>query len=239
MVLAVCHLKTAIVNNLTKERVNIMGTANFSYNEKFGLKILRTADFDLEAENKTREECGLEPIGADDYEWHSDIIYQNICEEVSNIRELMNTQRPKTVMADGRKICVYMNSFESGRVYDAMEIGRVSVELWRYGFNVCLSADLIYRSGYYEGANIDADNFDLNGYDYDFSLENDLENYAYYLSDCLTDKQIAKMWRDKTSERDLEALESVLFSEINTLLKPFCNDYSCVAQLCNGEAWYS
>lgn len=216
-----------------------MGTANFSYNENFGLKVLRAAEFDFEAENKTREECGLEPIDTDDYEWHRDIIYRNICEEVSNIREILDAQKPKTVLIERRKIRISMKSYEFERVYDGTEIGFMSVELWRYGFKVCLSADLIYRSGYYEGANIDADNFDLNGYDYDFSLENDLKNYSYYLSDCLTDKQIAKMGREKTLERDLKSLESVLFSEINTLLKPFCDDYLCVAQFSNGEALYS
>lgn len=216
-----------------------MGTANFSYNENFGLKVLRAAEFDLEAENKSREECGLELIDDDDYEWQSEIIYQNICDELANMHEMLNAYKSKTVKLDGRKICISMKSYEFERVYDGTEIGFMSVELWRYGFKVCLSADLIYRSGYYEGANIDADNFDLNGYDYDFLLENDLKNYSYYLSDCLTDKQIAKMRREKTLERDLKALERVLFSEINTLLKPFCDDYLCVAQFSNGEAWYS
>lgn len=223
MVLAVYHLKTAIVNNLTKERVNIMVTVNFSYNENFGLKVLRAAEFDLDAENESRLECDLEPIGADDYDFQSEIIYQNICDEVAYMREMLDAQKPKTVKVDGRKICVSMKSFEAERVYDGAAIGRVDVELWRHGVNVCLSADLFYRSGYYEGANIDVDNFDLSSFDYDFSLENDLENYAYYLSDCLTEKQIAKMMRQKTLERDLRALESVLLSEINAFLKPFCD----------------
>ena len=204
-----------------------MGTVNFSYNENFGLKVLRAAEFDLDVENESRLECDLEPIDAYDYDWQSEIIYQNICDEVAYMREMLDAQKPKTVRVDGRKICVSMKSLEAERVYDGSSIGRVDVELWRYGVNVCLSADLVYRSGYYEGANIDADNFDLNGYDYDFSLENDLDNYAEELQGCLVSKgNVTKMMRKKTLDRDLKALESVLLSEINAFLKPFCNDYS-------------
>lgn len=212
-----------------------MGTANFSYNENFGLKVLRAAEFDLEVENKSRTECGLEPIGTDDYEWQSEIIYQNICDELANMREILDAQKPKTVRVDRRKICISMKSYEFERVSDDIAIGSVSVELWRYGFTVCLNANLVYRSGYYEGANIDADDFDLNGYDATLAGYQDLLSFEYDI----TEKQIAKMRREKTLERDLKALESVLFSEINTLLKPFCDDYSCVAQFCNGEALYS
>ena len=209
-----------------------MGTANFTYNHRLGLKVLRAAEFDLEAENASRAECDLEPIGADDWDYQSDIIAMYINDDVQYMRELLDKAKPKFVRIDGRKIRVSMKSIDGDYTNT---IGRVFVELWRYGQEICLSADLVLRSGYYDGANIDADNFGLNGYDYDF------DTYQYVLRDDydLTDKQIAKLLRDKTLKRDLRALENVLFAELDEFLKPFCDDYSCMARFSNGEAIYS
>lgn len=216
-----------------------MGTANFTYNPRLGLKVLRAAEFDLEAENANRVECDLEPIGADDWDYQSDIIAMYINDDVQYMRELLDKAKPKFVRTDGRKIRVSMKSIDGDYTNT---IGRVCVELWRYGQEICLSADLVLRSGYYDGANIDADNLGLNGYDYDLSTADyDFDTYQDVLRDDydLTDKQIAKLLRDETLKRDLRALENVLFAELDEFLKPFCDDYSCIAQFSNGEAWYS
>lgn len=209
-----------------------MCTANFTYNKQFGLKILRSANFDLDKENASREECGLEPIGADDWDYQNEIVAMHINDDVQYMRELLDKAKPKFVRIDGRKIRVSMKSIDGD---SNNTIGRVYVELWRYGQEICLSADLVLRSGYYDGANIDADNFDLNGY---YATP---ESYQDLLRDeyDLTDNQISKLIRDKTLERDLTALESVLLSEFDEFLKPFCDDYSRVAQFSDGEAWYS
>nr|DAP77682.1 MAG TPA: hypothetical protein [Caudoviricetes sp.] len=222
-----------------------MGTANFTYNHRLGLKVLRAATLDLEAENASRAECDLEPIGADNWDYQSEIVAMYINDDVQYMRELLDKAKPKFVRNDGRKIRVSMKSIDGDYTNT---IGQVCVELWRYGQEICLSADLVLRSGYYDGANIDADNFDLNGYDYDFDTyqdvlrdDYDFDTYQDVLRDDydLTDKQIAKLLRDKTLERDLRALENVLFAELDDFLKPFCDDYSCATRFSNGETWYS
>lgn len=108
------------------------------------------------------------------------------------------------------------------------------------GVPLTVSIELLMRSGYYEGANLDYEiNYNIESVEFDditdtFQAYFDVATYSFGLSEGLATIQA------KNASNRLEAMRSELVENVEKILKENCTHVLQVsARFSNGETWYS
>ena len=132
-------------------------------------------------------------------------------------------------------------SVHSNNYYrDATIINKVSITDEVAGVPLTVSIELLMRSGYYEGANLDYEiNYNIDSIEFDditdaFQAYIDVATYTFDLS-----KGLATIQARHATNR-LETLSDELIENVEKILKDNCTHVLQVsARFTNGETWYS
>ena len=159
---------------------------------------------------------------------YDDFIYDDVKENISSDLE--------TYTKNSKACLGYANKYYS----DASLIDIIELTDEVAGVPFTVSIEILMRSGYYEGANLDYEiNYNIESVEFDdiseaFQAYIDVATYDFDMS-----KGLATIQAKNASNR-LEAMSDKLVENVEKILKENCTHILQVsARFSNGETWYS
>ena len=241
-----------------------MGTSNFCY--RYRLDVIRLSSVHdwndpdwLATENQYREREGAPLIAEDDWEYFADQATFQIDSVVGMIQRDAQEMDLYWSRLNNRDVSVYSYAVErDSRLarshydnnYGGLTIAVVEAEIPREGLCVKAQIELVLRSGYYDGANIDpilsvgTDRaYCMSEWDADFDHTVEIRDDLLVHSD-LSEAQIEALYRVRkgckrsTLDLDLDAVIRAAWIEYERLVSDFVEPYTEFARFSNGETWY-
>lgn len=241
-----------------------MGTSNFCYRHRLDvIRLSSVHDWNdpdwLATENQYREREGAPLIAADDWDYFGTLANDQVDTVVGFIQRDAQEMDLYWSRLSNRDVSVYSYAVErDSRLarshydnnYGGLTIAVVEAEIPREGLCVKAQIELVLRSGYYDGANIDpilSVGTDVSyglcewedGYDHTVDIRNDL-----YLRSDLSGAQADALYRVRkgckhsTLDLDLDAVIRAAWIEYERLVSDFVEPYTEFARFSNGETWY-
>lgn len=239
-----------------------MGTSNFCYEHRLDvIRLSSVHDWNdpeqIAAENADREAEGLPLIAEDDWEYFADQATFQIESVVGMIQNEAHRMQPYSLRLNKRDVEVYSYPVERDsrlararydNSYGGLAIARVHASTEVGGLDIQAEIELVLRSGYYDGANIDpilsvGSGYEMcdweEGYDPTPDIRDDLLTHSG-----LSEAQIEALYRVRkgckrsTLDLDLDAVIRAAWIEYERLVSDFVEPYTEFARFSNGETWY-
>ena len=239
-----------------------MGTSNFCYEHRLDvIQLSSVHDWSnpeqIAAENVYREAEGLPLISEDDWEYFGMLANDQVDTAVSCIRRDAREMKPYVLRLNKRDVEVYSYPVErDSRLarsrydnnYGGFTIARVHSSTEVGGLDIQAEIELVLRSGYYDGANIDpilsvGTGYEMcdweEGYDPTPDIRDDLLAHSG-----LSEAQVNALYRVrkgcKRSSLELatDAVIRAAWIEYERLVSDFVEPYTEFARFSNGETWY-
>ena len=239
-----------------------MGTSNFCYRHR--LDVIGSSsvhdwidpDF-IASENGQREADGLPLIAEDDWEYFGMLANDQVDTAVGFIQRDAQEVKPYNLKLNNRDVRVYSYPVErDSRLarshydnnYGGLTIAVVEAEIQREGLCVKAQIELVLRSGYYDGANIDpilsvGTDYEMceweEGYDPTPDIRDDLLAHSG-----LSEAQVNALYRVRNGckrsslELSTDAVIRAAWIEYERLVSDFVEPYTEFARFSNGETWY-
>lgn len=212
-----------------------MGTSNFAYRDRlFAEDLSCGCAAEMEKEGETYQGCDCASIYYDDL--------------LENIRSTMNQMDKKTKGKITVTLDVYPASHREwvgGRGYEGRILGRIIATSEFFGLGLKLEKNVIVRSGYYEGANIDHDLRAGSSVTYDMQDISDYDDLKAFVDSMLDDavyqEEITQGQADyhrKNIENRFEQMEHALDDAFAYIATQNASEYEVAARFSNGETWY-
>ena len=239
-----------------------MGTSNFCYEHRLDvIRLSSVHDWNdpeqIAAENADREAEGLPLIAEDDWEYFADQATFQIESVAGMIQNEAHRMQPYSLRLNKRDVEVYSYPGERDsrlararydNSYGGLAIARVHASTEVGGLDIQAEIELVLRSGYYDGANIDpilsvGSGYEMcdweEGYDPTPDIRDDLLTHSG-----LSEAQIEALYRVRkgckrsTLDLDLDAVIRAAWIEYERLVSDFVEPYTEFARFSNGETWY-
>lgn len=239
-----------------------MGTSNFCYRHRLDvIRLSSVHDWNdpeqIAAENVYREAEGLPLIAEDDWEYFADQATFQIESVVEMIQNEAHRMQPYSLRLNKRDVEVYSYPVERDsrlarsrydNSYGGLTIAVVEAEIPREGLCVKAQIELVLRSGYYDGANIDpilsvGSGYEMcdweEGYDPTPAIRDDLLTHSG-----LSEAQVNALYRVRNGckrsslELATNAVIRAAWIEYERLVSDFVEPYTEFARFSNGETWY-
>lgn len=239
-----------------------MGTSNFCYRHRLGvIRLSSVHDWNdpeqIAAENVYREAEGLPLLSEDDWEYLGMLANDQVDMAVSCIRRDAQEMKPYVLRLNKRDVEVYSYPVERDsrlararydNSYGGLTIARVLASTEVGGLDIQAEIELVLRSGYYDGANIDpilSVGTDYRtceweeGYDPTPDIRDDLLTHSG-----LSEAQVNALYRVRNGckrsslELATDAVIRVAWIEYERLVSDFVEPYTEFARFSNGETWY-
>lgn len=239
-----------------------MGTSNFCYEHRLDvIRLSSVHDWNdpeqIAAENAYREAEGLPLISEDDWEYFADQATFQIDSVVETIRNEAHKMQPYNLRLNKRDVEVYSYPVERDshlarsrydNNYGGLTIARVHASTEVGGLDIQAEIDLVLRSGYYDGANIDpilsvGSGYEMRdweeGYDPTPDIRDDLLTHSG-----LSEAQVNALYRVRNGckrsslELATNAVIRAAWIEYERLVSDFVEPYIEFARFSNGETWY-
>jgi len=239
-----------------------MGTSNFCYEHRLDvIQLSSVHDWNdpeqIAAENQYREAEGLPLIAEDDWEYFGMLANDQVDTAVSCIRRDAQEMKPYVLRLNKRDVEVYSYPVERDsrlvrsrydNSYGGFTIARVHASTEVGGLDIQAEIELVLRSGYYDGANIDpilSVGTDYRtceweeGYDPTPDTRDELLAHSG-----LSEAQVNALYRVrkgcKRSSLELatNAVIRAAWIEYERLVSDFVEPYTEFARFSNGETWY-
>lgn len=239
-----------------------MGTSNFCYEHRLDvIRLSSVHDWNdpeqIAVENADREAEGLPLIAEDDWEYFADQATFQIESVVGMIQNEAHRMQPYSLRLNKRDVEVYSYPVERDsrlararydNSYGGLAIARVHASTEVGGLDIQAEIELVLRSGYYDGANIDpilsvGSGYEMcdweEGYDSTPDIRDDLLTHSG-----LSEAQIEALYRVRkgckrsTLDLDLDAVIRAAWIEYKRLVSDFVEPYTEFARFSNGETWY-
>lgn len=239
-----------------------MGTSNFCYEHRLDvIQLSSVHDWNdpdwLATENRYREREGLPLIAEDDWEYFADQATFQIDSVVGMIQSEAHRMQPYTLKLNKRDVEVYSYPVErDSRLarsrydnnYGGLTIARVHASTEVGGLDIQAEIELVLRSGYYDGANIDpilsvGTDYEMCDWEEGYDPTHDIRDDLLAHSD-LSEAQIEALYRVRkgckrsTLDLDLDAVIHAAWIEYERLVSDFVEPYTEFARFSNGETWY-
>ena len=239
-----------------------MGTSNFCYEHR--LDVIRLSSVhgwndpeQIAAENADREAEGLPLISEDDWEYFADQATFQIESVVEMIQNEAYKMQPYNRVMNHRNVEVYSYPVERDsrlarsrydNSYGGLTIARVRTSTEVGGLDIQAEIELVLRSGYYDGANIDpilsvGTDYEMceweEGYDPTPDIRDDLLAHSG-----LSEAQVNALYRVRNGckrsslELATNAVIRAAWIEYERLVSDFVEPYTEFARFSNGETWY-
>lgn len=211
-----------------------MGTANFLYRDRlfavsFGCNCCAEA-----------EEAGESYHGCD----CSSFYYADL---LDNIRSTMTGMETKTKKGITVKFDCYPSShreWDGQRNFEGRILGRIIANSTFFGIDIQLEKNVIVRSGYYEGANIDHDLSLSSDYSYKQTVS-DNDDLKGCIEGIIEEVVYAGVFSEKQGERyhpnitkRINSMETALNDAFEYIATQNATEYEVSARFSNGETWY-
>lgn len=239
-----------------------MGTSNFCYRHRLDvIQLSSVHDWNdpdwLATENQYREAEGLPLIAEDDWEYFGMLANDQVDTAVGFIQRDAQEMKPYNLKLNNRDVEVYSYPVERDsrlararydNSYGGLTIAVVEAEIPREGLCVKAQIELVLRSGYYDGANIDpilsvGTDYGMceweEGYDPTPDIRDDLLAHSG-----LSEAQVNALYRVRNGckrsslELATNAVIRAAWIEYERLVSDFVEPYTEVARFSNGETWY-
>ena len=239
-----------------------MGTSNFCYEHRLDvIQLSSMHDWNdpeqIAAENVYREAEGLPLISEDDWEYFGMLANDQVDTAVSCIRRDAQEMKPYVLRLNKRDVEVYSYPVERDsrlararydNSYGGFTIARVHASTEVGGLDIQAEIELVLRSGYYDGANIDpilSVGTDYRtcewekGYDPTPDIRDDLLAHSG-----LSEAQVNALYRVRNGckrsslELATDAVIRAAWIEYERLVSDFVEPYTEFARFSNGETWY-
>ena len=239
-----------------------MGTSNFCYEHRLDVIQLSSVHGwndpeQIAAENVYREAEGLPLISEDDWEYFGMLANDQVDTAVSCIRRDAQEMKPYVLRLNKRDVEVYSYPVErDSRLarsrydnnYGGLTIARVHASTEVGGLEIQAEIELVLRSGYYDGANIDpilsvGSGYEMceweEGYDPTPDIRDDLLTHSG-----LSEAQVNALYRVRNGcqrsslELATDAVIRAAWIEYERLVSDFVEPYTEFARFSNGETWY-
>ena len=239
-----------------------MGTSNFCYEHRLDvIRLSSVHDWNdpeqIAAENADREAEGLPLIAEDDWEYFADQATFQIESVVEMIQNEAYKMQPYNRVMNHRNVEVYSYPVERDsrlarsrydNSYGGLTIARVRASTNVGWLEIQAEIELVLRSGYYDGANIDpilsvGTDCEMceweEGYDPTPDIRDDLLAHSG-----LSEAQVNALYRVrkgcKRSSLELatDAVIRAAWIEYERLVSDFVEPYTEFARFSNGETWY-
>lgn len=239
-----------------------MGTSNFCYRHRLDvIRLSSVHDWNdpeqIAAENADREAEGLPLIAEDDWEYFADQAAFQIDSVVEMIQNEAYKMQPYNRALNQRNVEVYSYPVERDsrlararydNSYGGLTIARVRASTEVGGLDIQAEIELVLRSGYYDGANIDpilsvGSGYEMcdweEGYDPTPDIRDDLLAHSG-----LSEAQVNALYRVRNGcnrsslELATDAVIRAAWIEYERLVSDFVEPYTEFARFSNGETWY-
>ena len=239
-----------------------MGTSNFCYEHRLDvIRLSSVHDWNdpeqIAAENADREAEGLPLIAEDDWEYFADQATFQIESVVEMIQNEAYKMQPYNRVMNHRNVEVYSYPVERDsrlarsrydNSYGGLTIARVRASTNVGGLEIQAEIELVLRSGYYDGANIDpilsvGSGYEMcdweEGYDPTPAIRDDLLTHSG-----LSEAQVNALYRVRNGckrsslELATNAVIRAAWIEYERLVSDFVEPYTEFARFSNGETWY-
>lgn len=239
-----------------------MGTSNFCYRHRLDvIQLSSVHDWNdpeqIAAENVYREAEGLPLISEDDWEYFADQATFQIESVVEMIQNEAHKMQPYNRAMNHRNVEVYSYPVERDsrlarsrydNSYGGITIARVLASTEVGGLDIQAEIELVSRSGYYDGANIDpilsvGTDYEMceweEGYDPTPDIRDDLLAHSG-----LSEAQIEALYRVRNGckrsslELATDAVIRAAWIGYERLVSEFVEPYTEFARFSNGETWY-
>lgn len=241
-----------------------MGTSNFCYEHRLDvIRLSSVHDWNdpehIAAENVDREAEGLPLIAEDDWEYFADQATFQIDSVVEMIQNEAYKMQPYYRALNHRNVCVYSEKIDRDsrlarsrydNSYGGLTIARVHASTEVGGLDIQAEIELVLRSGYYDGANIDpilsvgTDRvYCMSEWDADFDHTAEIRDDLLAHSG-LSEAQVNALYRVRNGckrsslELTLDAVIRAAWIEYERLVSDFVEPYTEFARFSNGETWY-
>ena len=239
-----------------------MGTSNFCYEHRLDvIQLSSVHDWNdpeqIAAENVYREAEGLPLIAEDDWEYFGMLANDQVDTAVSGIRRDAQEMKPYVLRLNKRDVEVYSYPVERDSLlarsrydnsYGGLTIARVLASTEVGGLDVQAEIELVLRSGYYDGANIDpilsvGSGYELCDWDADFDHTAEIRDDLLAHSG-LSEAQVNALYRVRNGckrsslELATDAVIRAAWIEYERLVSDFVEPYTEFARFSNGETWY-
>jgi hypothetical protein len=192
-----------------------MGTNNFYSSGKTIFAVLM--DYEDEVFDENGEPTGEKEMVAPD---------QDDSDNLKDwVKELFNEQTKFSFSEDG--------SFNNNRNFEGTLMGSLKAEKWFGDINVEVRVNLILRSGYYEGANLDYEVEYYAGSDYDDTI-----NFSYEFESHSDMSKGLQVIQTKNAERWAEKIKEELTEEVEKIYTRVSTPYRKLGSFSNGEGVY-
>lgn len=239
-----------------------MGTSNFCYEHRLDvIQLSSVHDWNdpehIAAENADREAEGLPLVSEDDWEYFADQATFQIDSVVEMIQNEAYKMQPYNRALNHRNVCIYSEKIDRDsrlarsrydNSYGGLTIARVHASTDVGGLDIQAEIELVLRSGYYDGANIDpilsvGSSYEMcdweEGYDPTPDIRDDLLAHSG-----LSEAQANALYRVRNGckrsslELATDAVIRAAWIEYERLVSDFVEPYTEFSRFSNGETWY-
>lgn len=239
-----------------------MGTSNFCYEHRLDvIRLSSVHDWNdpeqIAAENAYREAEGSPLIAEDDWEYFADQATFQIESVVEMIQNEANKMQPYNRVMNQRNVEVYSYPVERDsrlararydNSYGGLTIARVHASTEVGGLDIQAEIELVLRSGYYDGANIDpilsvGSGYEMYDWEEGYDPTPDIRDNLLAHSG-LSEAQVNALYRVRNGckrsslELATNAVIRAAWIEYERLVSDFVEPYTEFARFSNGETWY-
>lgn len=211
-----------------------MGTANFLYRDRlFAVSFGCNCCAEAEEARESYHGCDCSSFYYDDL--------------LDNIRSTMTGMETKTKKGITVKFDCYPSShreWDGQRNFEGRILGRIIANSTFFGIDIQLEKNVIVRSGYYEGANIDHDLSLSSDYSYKQTVS-DNDDLKGCIEGIIEEVVYAGVFSEKQGERyhpnitkRINSMETALNDAFEYIATQNATEYEVSARFSNGETWY-